>query len=60
MKAIPCVLRMNSPLNGYEFSPQKCNSIRQALTIAKDFGFPYRIEVDEQVIRKGWFANERG
>ena len=59
MKAIPCVLITNSPLTGYEFTPQKCNSIRQALTLAKYFGFPYRIEVNGQVIRKGWYKNER-
>ena len=54
MKPIRCTLKMNSPLNGYEYQPIECNSISEALRIAERQGSPYRIYVKGKLVRKGW------
>ncbi len=55
MKAIPCTLIMNSPLNGYIFTPVECESIAKAIRIATEWECPFRIfDKDGQQIRQGW------
>ncbi len=55
MKAKPCILCMNSSLNGYIFTPMECESISKALKIAREWGCPYRLfDAKGNLIRKGW------
>ncbi len=54
-KAIPCTLIINAPKTGHIFTPIECDSINQALTIAKEWGFPYRIfSKSGALLRRGW------
>ncbi len=43
MKVKPCTLIMNSPLNGYIFTPMECESISKAIKIATEWECPFRI-----------------
>ena len=56
MKRIKCQLIMNGQKTGYIFTPIDCSSIKEALDIAKDFGFPYRIFANGKQIKSGWFV----
>lgn len=55
MRAKPCTLIMNSPLNGYIFTPIECESISEALKIATAWECPFRIyDMDNKLIKSGW------
>ena len=57
MKPIRCFLIMNGQQNGYIFAPIACASISEAVRMAKNFKFPYRIfSYDGVLKKKGWFA----
>lgn len=54
MKAKPCTLVLNTRW-GYILSPIDCDSIKQALGLAKDFGMAYRIfDHSGKLLRSGW------
>ena len=55
--AKPCRLVMNGHRTGYIFTPIECRSVSEALKIARESGFPYRIfDMSGKLIRQGWFV----
>ncbi len=55
MNSIPCNLVMNSPLDGYVFTPIECKSISEAIRIATSWKCPYRIfDTKGNLIKSGW------
>lgn len=58
MKAKPCIIHFNSPLNGYCFKPIECKSISEAINLAKEKEYPYRLYDNEgNLFRKGWIVH---
>ncbi len=55
--AKPCKLVMNGHKTGYIFTPIECRSIAEAIKIARECAFLYRIfDMDGKLVRQGWFA----
>lgn len=56
-KAKECTIIFNTKW-GYCMTPVKCASIREALRRAKETGMAYRICIDGECIRNGWFQEK--
>lgn len=54
MKATKCSIVFNTKW-GHIMSPISCESISQAIKLAKESKMAYRIFVDDKVIKKGWY-----
>ena len=50
-----CQIIFNGPKDGFVFTPIICESISEALKLAKEWAMPYRIfDMNGKFLRKGW------
>ncbi len=56
-KAKECIVICNTKW-GYCMAPHKCKSIREAIRYAKGTGMAYRIYVNGECVKNGWFQTK--